>query len=328
MLDRDENAVLNILAACSKELTEMTARDKTLEKKSELLDQSIINLEELRIEIEAYLSSIPDDPDRLEEINLRLDEIYRLKKKYGGSEEAILATLESIDVQLGRKIDVDDRIRMLETQECELRGKYEKLALQVSSQRRSASGKLATKVIKELSKVGMDSARFEYEFTCEDDPDGIRLAERRVKPGPEGLETGRFLISANPGEPLKPLSKTASGGEISRIMLALKAADRQKSRGYKALLVFDEVDSGIGGKTANMVADRLLHLSEHSQVLVISHLHQIASLGDHHYAVEKIGTRSKRKVISVKLLTGRDKKKEIERMLSLPQDAKVSLDSD
>lgn len=325
MLDGDNNAALHMLAACRKELATMTALDKKLERNTELLEQSIINLEELRSEIEAYLSSIPDDPERLDEINLRLDELYRLKKKYGGSEQSILETLEKINEQLGTKMDIDGRIRLLEGEQKLFFDRYSRLAVELHRKRKDSSARLTEIVVKELREVGIDSARFEYEFIYEMDSDGIEIDGQRVRPNPQGLETGRFLVSANPGEPLKPLAKTASGGEISRIMLALKAADKRKSEKYKNLLVFDEIDAGIGGNTANMVAKRLADLSRISQVLVITHLHQIASASDNHFAVEKVASKlkSKRRIISVRRLNKEEKEEEIRRMLSLPEEAGV-----
>jgi len=169
--------------------------------------------------------------------------------------------------------------------------------------------------------LGIESAKFEYHFEYTPDDDGILLDNMRVKPGPTGLESGRFLVSANPGEPLKSLAKTASGGEISRIMMALRAANNKVSGRKGSLLVMDEIDAGIGGQTANAVARKLADLARDYQLLVITHLHQIASLADHHYAVEKTDTKSgtKRKVIAIKKLKAAECKKEIERMISLPE---------
>ncbi len=321
LLEQDDSSALSLLQACHRELTQIAALDKKLEKNVELLDTAIVNLDELRLEIESYRSSIPDDPERQEAINLRLDELFRLKKKYGGSEESILSALEKINTQLETKIDVDDRIRILRHEESALSQDYSKLALEISKSRNTASKKLSARVEKELKQLGIDSAKFAYEFIYEPNDGGIELNGRRVKPGPDGLETGRFLISANPGEPLKPLSKTASGGEISRIMLALKSIEMQTSGKYRPLLVLDEIDAGIGGQTAHAVAQKLSALAQHYQLIVITHLHQIASAGDHHFAVAKTDADdgSKRKVIIVRKLKASERKKEIDRMLSLPE---------
>ncbi len=320
ILEGTDNSVINALGACQKELSRMAELDKTLEKQQELLSGVVVGLEEFRSEIEAYRSSIPDDPDRLEEINQRLDEIYRLKKKYGGSEEAILTTLEKINSLLEATYDIKRRINLLKMDEQELSDKYSTLALEIGKKRHSAAKRLSGCIRKELAYLSMKSALFQYDFIYEDDPGGIKLGDRFVRPGPDGLETGRFLISANPGEPPKPLAKIASGGEISRIMLALKAVNTNSAKPARTLLVFDEIDSGIGGATAGAVADRLAGLSNDFQLLVITHLHQIALRGDCHYAVEKARIPKKgRNVITIKRLSESEKTKEIERMLALPE---------
>jgi DNA repair protein RecN (Recombination protein N) len=295
--------------------------DATLEKEMELLDSAIINLDEFRAGIESYRSAIPDDPGRQEELNLRLDEIFRLKKKYGGSEESILATLEQIMSQLGTEIDIDQLIATLTEKEERLAKKYQTLALDISARRKKAAMELSKAVQKELRQLGIEAAQFEYNFEYQTDDNGILLGNQLVRPGPTGLESGRFLVSANPGEPLKPLAKTASGGEISRIMMALRAANNKASGRKGTLLVMDEIDAGIGGQTANAVAKKLAELARDYQLLVITHLHQIASLADHHYAVEKTDTKAgaRRKVITVKKLKTAECKKEIERMISLPE---------
>jgi len=324
MLDQ-ENAGLDLLGSCRKELGEMAAVDKKLEPQTELMESAVINLEEFRSGIEAYMSAIPDDPERLEQINLRLDELYRLKKKYGGSDEAILSTLEKINQQLMHKIDVDEQLKLLRDEEKRSRMKYIDRARTLSDKRIKAAKKLSSVVEKELRQVGMSSAKFNYDFIYETDSNGLDFNGRKVKPNPDGFENGRLLISANPGEPLKPLARTASGGEISRIMLALKAADKGLAKKHRLLLVFDEIDAGIGGRTAGMVASRLAVLAKSSQLLVITHLHQIATLSKHHFAVEKTEASGKsgRNVVIIRCLDESEKKEEIERMLSLPENSNV-----
>jgi DNA repair protein RecN (Recombination protein N) len=323
ILDSEGHSALSMLKACRKELGDMADIDKATEKYTELIEESIINLEEIRTDVESYASSIPDNPERLEQINSRLDQIYRLKKKYGGSEEAILATLEKITQQLARKIDVNERIEILRREIEGTRREYIDNARQISERRKTAASRLADVIEKELAELGFESAHFTYDFIYEPDPDGgVNLQGQSVKPGPYGLETGRFLISANPGEPLKPLARTASGGEISRIMLALKASDKKIAGRQRPLLVFDEVDAGIGGAVANTVAERLSKLSADFQLLVVTHLHQIAAVSDQHYGVEKVTSKSdsRRKTIVVRKLSAQDRKREIKRMLSLPSE--------
>lgn len=318
LLDDRETSAIELLGGAQKELSDMARLDETLKDSEELIEQAVINIEELRANIEAYRSSIPDDPARQEEINLRLDELFRLKKKYGGSEESILKTLEEIDHGLINRPDVDREIKQFREQEKNALAEYTEKAFELSQKRHDAAKKISSKVEQELAGLGMDKARFSFEFICTEDDKGIEHNGRRLKPFPEGLENGRFLITANPGEPPKPLARTASGGEISRIMLAIKAAERD--RASACFLVFDEIDVGIGGMTALAVAEKLASLAKHQQLLVITHLHQIAKEGTHHFAVQKNSeTKEGRRTIKVKYLSKNEKSAEIKRMLALTE---------
>ncbi|HKK20984.1 MAG TPA: DNA repair protein RecN, partial [candidate division Zixibacteria bacterium] len=174
-------------------------------------------------------------------------------------------------------------------------------------------------VTKELTELAIDSGGFKFEFVYQDDPEGVIMGTRAVKPGPNGLETGRILFSANRGEPLKSLVKTASGGEISRVLLALKSAEKKNNKLQHSLLVFDEVDSGIGGQTAIEVGKKLKKLSADSQLLVITHLHQIAREADHHFVAEKDAGKGRRTTITVRSLTDEGKDRELARMVALPK---------
>jgi len=315
----DDVSVLSMLAAARKELDRMAEIDTTLEKQSELLADLDFQLEDLRRFVEQYGSSVQDDPGRLEEINLRLDELYNLKKKYGGSEEAILSTLAKINEQLKDRPDIDGLIATLEKETDKHYKAYAAKAVRLTDSRRAAAAKLEKLVIGELKDLAIDRADFNCEFVYEDDESGVILNDRAVRPYEFGLERIRFLFSANPGEPIKPLVKTASGGEISRVLLALKTAELHNRGLRHSLLVFDEVDVGIGGRTANEVARKLKKLSEHCQVLVITHLHQIARLADHHFVAEKSVLKNKRTIITVRKLDPAAIKTELDRMVALPE---------
>lgn len=319
ILDGDEISVLTMLREARKRLDTMAQIDNTLESQATELTDIDFRIEDIRRFIEQYGGSIEDDPVRLEEINARLDELYRLRKKYGGSEEAILQTLESIERQLKDRPDTDSLIQQLEKENEACRSAYSKEALALSEARRSAAVYLSKLVKRELAELAIDNGGFEFEFIYEDDRNGILLNDRAVKPLPHGLESGRFLFSANPGEPLRSLVKTASGGEISRVLLALKAAEKKNQKTLHPLLVFDEVDAGIGGQTALEVAKKLKKLSENRQVLVITHLHQIARLADHHLAVRKSSDKTHRAVIEVTELDTAGVAKELDRMVALPE---------
>jgi len=323
LLDRQEPSAIEILETCRNELSKMTEIDNSLNKTGELLNQALINIGELRAEIEAYQSSIPDDPNRQEQINIRLDTLFKLKNKYGNSEEAIIERLEEIDNKIGADLNIDDKIRNLQQLEKKNFDKYYKLAEDISMKRQKSSKSLSKKVESELGQLGMEKSKFIFEFLYESDSNGIEWKDKKIKATPDGFESGRFLISANPGEPLKPLARTASGGEISRIMLALKAAEKQnlKNRDSRGnLLVFDEIDVGIGGITANAVAEKLELLAQKYQLLVVTHLHQIAARSQHHYAVTKsIQKPTGRNIIRVRKLNKSERSGEIKRMLAIPE---------
>jgi DNA repair protein RecN (Recombination protein N) len=320
IIESEENSVSSLLALAQKELDRMAQVDKQLEKKASELADVTYQLEDLRAFIEQYGSSIPDDPHRVEEINLRLDEIYNFKKKYGGSEKAVLEALDVINDNLtDSPPDIDAYLDQL-TRKCrELFEGYSHHAVGLSETRKKAAAYLQKLVVKELEDLAIDNGGFDFEFFYEDDPNGVIINGRAVKPSPQGLEKGRMLFSANPGEPLKSLVKTASGGEISRVLLALKSAEKKNNKLRHSLLVFDEVDAGIGGRTAAKVGQKLKKLAADNQLLVITHLHQIARESDHHYAAQKKTGKGGRAVIIVDRLDAAGIKKELARMVALPE---------
>lgn len=320
-LDADDSSISNLLGLARKELDRMAAIDSSLQKQMETLAEIEFQVEEMRRFVQQYGSSIQDNPQRIEEINLRLDEIYNLRKKYGGSEEAVLKTLTEINEKLKDRPDIDSFIDSLEKENDRLYKDYSEKAVALSEARTRAARRLRKLVINELNELAIDNCNFEFEFLYDDDAGGILINGRAVRPYAYGLEKGRFLFSANPGAPLKSLVKTASGGEISRVLLALKSAERRHSQLSHSLLVFDEVDSGIGGRTATEVGKKLKKLSEDCQIIVITHLHQIARAADHHYVAEKSTDRHNRTTISVRKLDKRDIPQELDRMVALPEGA-------
>lgn len=318
-LEEEDNSIIEQLTVVQKELQKISEVDSKLNKKTEQLNEALYQLQDIARAMQQYGQSINDDPNRLEEINLRLDEIYRLKKKYGGSEKAILGTLEAINLKLGDRPDIKDLTSKLEADYNRLLKKYKDHALKLSDTRRRTADYLERLVSKELSELAISKCQFKFEFVYDDDPEGVLLGDRVVRPSPVGLEKARIMFSANQGEPLKPLVKSASGGEISRVLLALKSALRAEAKsGSHSLMVFDEVDIGIGGNTANEVGKKLKKLAHNGQVLVITHLHQIARLADHHFVADKTSSFG-RSTISVKKLEHDEKAAEIKRMVALPE---------
>ena len=319
LFSSEDQSVIDLLRLIRKEIDKMAAIDASLLPQVKQIEEVDYQFEDLRGAIEKYGASVPDDPRRLEEINVRLDELYHLKRKYGGSEDSILQTLLDIDKKLGDRPDVTALIKRLETQETTFRDQYTAKALQLSDIRRKAAKYLQKLVVKEMTELAIDRGQFDSEFLYEDQADGIEIRGQVVKPHPYGLENCRFLFSANPGEPLKSLVKTASGGEISRLLLAIKAAEMKNHELSHSLLVFDEVDAGIGGQTAVAVGAKIRRLARNCQVIVITHLHQIARQADHHYVAEKTGARGKRVTINVVKLDGPAVAAELDRMVALPE---------
>lgn len=320
LLGGDDSSVTDALRIARKELDRMAAVDPKLQEQAKQLEDIDFQVEELRSFVEKYGASVPDDPNRIEDINLRLDEIYQLKQKYGGDEAAILEALEEIDTKLADRPDTTALIGRLETKEATDRAGYTKQALQLSEVRRKAAKYLQKLVVKEMAELAIDHGQFDSEFVYEEVNDGVEIRGQKVRPHSYGLESCRFLFSANPGEPLKSLIKTASGGEISRLLLALKAAQKKSNQVSYSLMVFDEVDAGIGGQTAVDVGRKIKRISESSQVIVITHLHQIARLADAHYLAVKTGAAANRVTIRVSRLEGPAIAAELDRMIALPEE--------
>lgn len=318
VLDGEMQSVIAQLRFARKEAERMAEIDPYLEKSASQLAEADFLIEDIRRSFEQYGAGIQDDPSKLEEINNRLDEIYRLKKKYGGSEQSILDAHAHISERLAQRPDTDKLIDYLEKETTRLKKVYAEKATTLSEVRKKGADYFRKLVVKELSGLAMEHAAFEVDFVYEPDKAGIPMGDATVKAQPHGLESCRFLFSANAGEPLKSLVKTASGGEMSRVLLAIKAAEKKNAKLTHSLLVFDEVDAGIGGTTATEVGKKLARLAENGQVLVITHLHQIARLADHHFVAEKNRSKAARAVIQVKKLDHDGIKAELERMIALP----------
>jgi DNA repair protein RecN (Recombination protein N) len=306
-----DDSILTVLAQLDRRLAEAAKIDARLAGDAAMLSESVINLNELTRNLESYLSRLEDNPERLDEINARQAELYRLRKKYQTDEAGLLAKLEELRNFSGGAGDYETLIGNLTRQTAESRKAYHEAAVSMSRKRRQAAAQLEKKVERELADLAMEKTRFRIDFAVEHDPEGFELDGEMVKAWPHGLENAEFLIAANPNEPLRPLVKVASGGEMSRIMLALLTVSAGK---YKLpTIIFDEIDTGIGGRTAFKLAEKLKELSSRHQVITISHLPAIASVADHHLAVEK-RLKGGRNLIMVREVTGAESKKELARM--------------
>ncbi|MFP4321658.1 MAG: DNA repair protein RecN, partial [Anaerolineales bacterium] len=283
--DEFGNSGLNALNRVQIALDRLAALDDSLEDDQTLAEELAVQAEELADNIRRYREAIEVSPQRLNEVEERLEVISRLKRKYGNSIKLILSRAENAqkeldDIELG-----EERIEALMAEAQELLYAIGDLAQNLSKGRRRFGRKLSEAVEGELKHLRMEGARFEVAMTQEEDPEGCFVEGERLAFDMTGIDRLAFMLSANPGEPLRPLAQVASGGETARIMLALKTvlskADQTPS------LIFDEIDQGIGGRLGITVGQKLWGLSHNHQVMVVTHLAQIAGFADRHFKVSK-----------------------------------------
>ncbi len=300
LLYAQAGSALELVKKADSKIREIATLDESLRPTAESVNSVYASIEDAAMTLRDYVGKISFEPERLNEIEERLDLIGRLKRKYGNTVSEVLKYKEKVDRELEGIEKADERIAELEERIKGLRGKGLQIAEALSEKRRKASAELKKKVEVELSDLGMKKAVFEVKIDRIDDITA------------KGLDRVEFLLSSNPGEVPKPLSKIASGGELSRIMLALKKVLAGPSG--VPTMVFDEVDSGIGGGIAEVVGRKLREVAQGRQVLCITHLPQIAAMADLHYAVSK-GEEKGRTVTAVNRLEKEDRVDEIARML-------------
>jgi len=278
---------------------EMATIDPSLSPIFKNLDGALIQLEEVALALRDYSKRIEVNPGRLEEIENRLEEIDRLKRKYGSTEADILRFKEEVDETLSTFTSDEERLSRLEGEIGPLREEMTQRAQKLSRERKRVASELKRSVEKELATLGMKKTTFQ-----------VRIDDQALSH--TGQDRIEFLISANIGEEVKPLAKIASGGELSRIMLAMKRI--LAIIGGRQVLIFDEVDAGIGGAIAEVVGRKLRELSKHHQVICVTHLPQIACFADRHHSVKK-EVKSGRTVTVVDPLEKEARVDEIARML-------------
>ncbi len=287
----------------SRKLDELVRIDTSMEPVRQTLEPALIALQDVSFSLRDYLGRVEANPARLEEIESRLATLDKLKRKYGSSIEAILEFFADVCRKIDEVETAGQRLETLRVDLTSLAGAYENAAAVLTARRRKAGDDLGTRVEAELKPLAMERAVFRIELT----------------PSPwseSGADHVSFLVSANVGEEPKPMERIASGGELSRIALALKTCLVGGNRaGILRTLVFDEIDTGISGRAAEGVARRLKKLSEQNQVLCVTHLPQIACFADHHYRVGKF-ERGGRTVAEIEELQPQGSAEEIGRMLS------------
>jgi len=302
------NGAADALARALAGVEAMAKHDPGLGEWVERLAGADAEIRDLAADLERYIDGVEGDPARLAGIEERLAETERLRGKYGSDEEAIFAHREAVAGELAELEGADTRLAELEAERGRLGDALTKAARKLTAGRKKAAGKLAGQVEAALAQLAMPDARFEVAF---DPPAHASQWPEGAASGPGGAEAPEFRFSANKGESTRPLQKVASGGELSRVFLALKGALRQA--GANMVLVFDEVDAGIGGRAAERVGRALAELALRHQVLCITHLPQIAVFADRHFRVEKKTARGRVRARIV-ALEGDGRVEEIARM--------------
>jgi DNA repair protein RecN (Recombination protein N) len=305
-LYEDEGAVLTRLGGVYRRIDELATIDPRFGPFAEGRKGIAAPLEDLALFLRDYGDGLQVSPGRLDEIESRLALIERLKRKYGASVEEILAFGERCRRELQAEGSPEERERALEQERDQATRTYLKAARGLSEARRKAAPDLEKKVEGELALLAMERTRFGVRFHPETPTDDSASWTE------QGLERAEFLLSPNPGEELRPLARIASGGELSRILLALESVAGSGAAGRT--LVFDEVDAGIGGRVAEIVGRKLRKIAERQQVLCVTHLPQIASLAESHHAVQKRVARG-RTHAEVQVLSSEERVEEIARML-------------
>jgi len=285
MLYTDERSATGLGHQAIKALQRATSINPALQSQVEGLESAVVELEEIARGLSRYAEEVEDSPERLQQVEERLDLLRQIKRKYGPTLEDVLRFADEARGKLQGLESREERRRQLETECQRLRAEAGELAQSLSLARQEAARRLAELVNSELSELGMAWARFDISLTREECKGGLPAYQSTYSFGQHGIDRIQYLASTNPGEPLRPLADIASGGETCRFMLALKTAVRQADS--IPTLVFDEIDAGVGGRNAHVVGKKLAALARDRQVVCITHLPQIACFGDKHYRVVK-----------------------------------------
>jgi len=311
LYEKDES-VLSILSVLAKNMDKGVTIDHRLEHFKKQLESTQAQLEDVALELRDFYSQLKDDPKRLEEVEERLQLIKRLKKKYGSSIESILSFKEELSQKEYQLTQKKEELKRLEIQ-IEKKGEHLlNQATKLSLKRHEIAKEFEKKVEEELHLLDMAGTRFQIKFISNESGGPISADMVDSTLTADGLDVVEFMISPNVGEDLRPLAKIASGGELSRIMLALKTILARS--GLVETLVFDEIDSGIGGATAAVVGEKLRSLANYHQILGITHLPQIASCGEKHFLVEKRVSKGRTRSF-ISLLDRKSRINEIARLL-------------
>lgn len=311
--DESQLCALNLMREAASSLQQVKDLDERIAGILQSYESLIYATEDSVQAIREYIEQIEFEPSTLDETEARLSLLALLKKKYGPTIKDILRYEAKALEELEAIVNSENEVATLKATIAQTENKLAQLASALSSQRSKWAKILCDEVQTNLFQLDMERVKFEIVISQVPDDAGLRVGNRRVKTFASGIDKVEFFVATNPGEPLKPLSRIASGGEISRIMLAIKIALAEVDD--IMTMVFDEIDVGIGGKTAFAVGQKLAHLAQTHQVICVTHLPQIASFADRHFYISK-REQDERTMTSVTLLDKEGQLNEIARMLS------------
>lgn len=313
LYEAEEGAAVDRLGQARAALRDAAAIDPALAPLAERIEALAGELTEVARALTDYRNKIEDQPEELEAVEERLALLQTLRRKYGATLEEILTVREQAAAELAEHDASDTRVSEIGLELEALERELVERCGRLSQMRREAAGRLEASVEREFGMLDLQRARLTVSLSHDPDPNGLPIGPDRVAVGPSGTDRVEFLLAANPGEQARPLAKVASGGELSRVMLALRHV--LAASGDVPVVVFDEVETGIGARTAGAVGQVLMAAARTRQVLCITHLAEIASLGEQHYWVTKEVIRG-RTIVKVQALAGKDRIEEIARMLS------------
>ena len=280
-----QSSAVDLLMRAAVLLDKLARIDPDMKEQSETADVLSQQAQEMALNLESYLESVEHNPQRLNEVEERLEAINGLRRRYGATIEAVLEHAERARAELNNIEHSEERLEELRAEETKLLTYIGEMGQKISLFRQQVGARLSENVINELADLRMEATRFEVAVVHVDDPEGAFVGDQRVAFSHTGIDQVEFMMSANPGEPLRPLAKVASGGETARIMLALKRVLSQAD--HTPTLIFDEIDQGIGGRVGAVVGEKLWTLTNGHQVLVVTHLAQLAGFADQHFKVQK-----------------------------------------
>ena len=324
----DEYSTHDNLVSIQKSLTELSDIDKSFLDKAAEAESAIAIINDISDFVRSYRERVDNDPDKLNLLRERLGALNLLKKRYGGTLEKVIEHRVNIGNEFEIANNYNERIVELEKQLEEVRNQSGEIAKKISNERKVVAEKIRKEVIETLEELGIPDSDFQVNIKNIKANDSaanfIFVDGEKYKFNSKGFDEIEFLISTNPGEDLKPLSKVASGGEVSRIMLSLKTILANNDK--LPLLIFDEIDTGVSGRIAQKVGNALKSLSKYHQIIAITHLPQIAGLAEQHFAVEKksIGTRV---VSSIRPLEDEEKVNEVAKLISGEDVTDASIES-